>query len=391
MMVPCKLLLLLPLFASASGSIPPITPTISLNTYLSKLGVPFERHFVTTSDGYVLQLHRLPNPGRPVVFLQHGILASTWCWLANDPERALGIVLYRAGFDVFMGNNRGNIFGRNHTTLPIQSKSFWNFSFDDMGKHDLPDLIEAALNLAGGDVGSLSLIAWSQGNTQTLVAGSDPAVIARIGHKVNLWIALSPVSYLVHSKSLLLTISARLKLGAILEAVYPFGFLDGSSDLSMLEQFLCKVTLGELCKLSVDAICGTSDCDDKSALERLVSHFPAGTSVKDLTHFEQLIDAPFFQRFDYGIAGNQIEYDQSTPPLYNVSHFPFPTALFLGGNDDLVSGDDVVRLEAQLPAERIRHINYYKNFSHVTWIVGDADASRLWLADVLEMLEKVTV
>lgn len=379
------LLLLIPLFATASS--PPITPTTSLDVYLSMLDIPFERHFITTPDGYVLQLHRLPNPGRPVVFLQHGILASTWCWLANDPDRALGVVLHRAGYDVFFGNNRGNIFGRNHTTVPVESKAFWNFSFDEMGKKDLPALIEAALSMTGG-IQSLSLIAWSQGNTQTLVAGSDPATIARIGHKINLWIALSPVSYLDHSKSVLLNVAARLKLGAILEVAYPYGFLSGSSDLSMLERFLCKVTFGELCKLSVDAICGVSDCDDTGALERLVAHFPAGTSVKDLTHYEQFIDTPFFGRYDYGAAGNQLEYGTKTPPMYNVSQFPFRTALFLGGNDDLVSGDDVVRLEAQLPTERIRHIKYYKDFSHVTWMVGDAKSSSTWIADALVLLKE---
>ena len=68
------LVLLLVLSSLANGSPdPPITPSTSLDKYLAAVGIPFERHFVTTADGYVLQLHRLPNPGRPVVLLQHGI------------------------------------------------------------------------------------------------------------------------------------------------------------------------------------------------------------------------------------------------------------------------------------------------------------------------------
>ena len=50
-------------------------------------GYTFEAHNVTTADGYILTLYRIPckkgqpiTPGKPVAFLQHGLLdlADTW-------------------------------------------------------------------------------------------------------------------------------------------------------------------------------------------------------------------------------------------------------------------------------------------------------------------------
>ena len=71
-------------------------------------------------------------------------------------------------------------------------------------------------------------------------------------------------------------------LGALIEAFAPYGFLDGSKGMSDLERFLCKITLGALCKIGVDTVCGTSSADSSAMIERLTSHFPAGTSVKDM-------------------------------------------------------------------------------------------------------------
>ena len=81
---------------------PPITPTTSMKEYVAQLNITLESHYATTDDGYILHLHRLANPGKEVIFLQHGILASSWCWIANVPNSALGIVLHRNGYDVWM-------------------------------------------------------------------------------------------------------------------------------------------------------------------------------------------------------------------------------------------------------------------------------------------------
>jgi len=63
-------------------------------------GYPAEIHTVTTADGYILTMHRIPysptskntETPRPVVFLQHGFLCSSVDWVIMGPEKALGTV-----------------------------------------------------------------------------------------------------------------------------------------------------------------------------------------------------------------------------------------------------------------------------------------------------------
>lgn len=57
---------------------------------IKRQGFPVEIHYVTTEDGYILQMHRIPNPGKPVIFLQHGLLCSSADWVMMGPEAGLG-------------------------------------------------------------------------------------------------------------------------------------------------------------------------------------------------------------------------------------------------------------------------------------------------------------
>ena len=83
---------------------------------------------MVTADGYIIQIHRiLPKPGghgRPV-YLQHGLLGSSACWVTSGPK-SLGFILHDMGYDVWLGNLRGNGYGRKHTMLnPDKDKQFW--------------------------------------------------------------------------------------------------------------------------------------------------------------------------------------------------------------------------------------------------------------------------
>ena len=62
-------------------------------------GYPIQRFTVTTEDGFILQIHRIPfgriNPStdhhhRPAVFLQHGLFCSSADWVFLAPNQSLG-------------------------------------------------------------------------------------------------------------------------------------------------------------------------------------------------------------------------------------------------------------------------------------------------------------
>lgn len=70
---------------------------------VEKHGYPCLEYNITTKDGYKLKLHRIPespndekkfkNHEKPVVFLQHGILASSDSWTLLGPNKDLGNII----------------------------------------------------------------------------------------------------------------------------------------------------------------------------------------------------------------------------------------------------------------------------------------------------------
>lgn len=58
--------------------------------------------------------------------------------LLNLKNQSLPFVLADNGFDVWLGNVRGNHYSRAHATLSPEKRHYWDFSFDEMIKRDLP-------------------------------------------------------------------------------------------------------------------------------------------------------------------------------------------------------------------------------------------------------------
>lgn len=65
---------------------------------IASRGYAIEVHSVTTEDGYILELHRIPqgktqsdaSAKRRVVFLQHGFLNTDSVWIILPSNQALG-------------------------------------------------------------------------------------------------------------------------------------------------------------------------------------------------------------------------------------------------------------------------------------------------------------
>ena len=91
------------------------------------------------------------------------------------------------GFDVWLGNNRGNKYSKKSLHHEPGSTEFWNFSIDDFAWHDIPDSIQYILDNTKAP--SISYIGFSQGTAQAFAALS---IHPQLNEKVNVFIALAP-------------------------------------------------------------------------------------------------------------------------------------------------------------------------------------------------------
>ena len=73
------------------------------------------------------------------------MLDSANCWIVNYADVAPAFVAARAGYDVWLGNSRGNTFSLGNTKWDHNhdEKDYWHFSWYEMGKYDLPAVIDA--------------------------------------------------------------------------------------------------------------------------------------------------------------------------------------------------------------------------------------------------------
>ena len=97
-------------------------------------GYPYELITVTTTDGYIITLERLPHPeSTKVLYFQHGLIDSGFTWLASGNSTSLAMAAYDKGYDVFLGNFRGNP-PTSHEDENISSSDYWDFTINDHGK-----------------------------------------------------------------------------------------------------------------------------------------------------------------------------------------------------------------------------------------------------------------
>lgn len=119
----------------------------------------------------------------------------------------MAFTLANEGYDVWMGNNRGNSYSRNHVRLSTSQKEFWDFDFEQMGLYDIPAFFDYILENNDADKVA-AYIGHSEGTTQFFIGSSlKPEYFEE---KVNLFIALAPVTRLHNSTNSLMVYASQI-------------------------------------------------------------------------------------------------------------------------------------------------------------------------------------
>ncbi|KGL86242.1 Lipase member K, partial [Charadrius vociferus] len=349
-------------------------------------GYPSEEYDVITEDGYILQLNRIPygrgNAGsqgpRPVAFLQHGLFGEGSIWVTNLANNSLGFILADAGYDVWIGNSRGNTWSKRHLVLSPKREEFWAFSFDEMAKYDLPAIINFIVQKTGQE--QLYYIGHSQGTTIAFIAFSTMPELAK---KIKMYFALAPVTTVIFTRS-------------------PFKKLAFFSDYGLKEMFGTKEFLphtawGELvlskfcacsktCKSILSVLFGFNWKNvNMSRVDVYAAHSPAGTSVQNIIHWLQGVQGGALRAYDGGSMYNSLHYRQMGPPLYDVKDMKVPTAIWSGGVDCLADPRDVALLVPQ-----VRNLVYHKvipQWNHLDFLLG-LDATEILYQEIVDMMKR---
>ena len=186
---------------------PPPDMTKTFEELCIENGYQTESYFVTTEDGYILEMFRIPGKieeevtqekQKEVLFFQHGILTSADCFVMNTKDKSPAFRAVEEGYDVWLGNIRGNMHSRSHISLdPNKDGSFWDFSFPEHGLYDVTAMINHVKEVTNVD--KVAYIGHSMGTTiMYYLAAKNPTFVEE---NISIAIQLGSVLKPIHIKS----------------------------------------------------------------------------------------------------------------------------------------------------------------------------------------------
>lgn len=288
---------------------------------VESLGLSFEIKQVQTEDNYINTIWKVYDPNnfstQRAVLLQHGLLDNSWTFLANK-EKSLCYTLAKEGYIVYLNNVRGNMFSKDHTDLSWLNPfgEFWNFSFDEMAKYDLPTAIKFIKEKEL--ISELYYVGHSQGTLTYFLANIiNPEFMAKnikkfaaIGTVPNVNRCTSKLVKFLHESNLL--------------DLYPIGnVMTIPEDVGKILSMFCNA-FPNFCGTIVNFIieedgASTGRIDYPKISENLFLFEPGGTSLKNMKHWIQIYGAKKLQMYDYGEEQNLKVYGSKAPPEYDVN------------------------------------------------------------------------
>ncbi|XP_059610594.1 lipase 1-like [Phlebotomus argentipes] len=358
--------------------------------FLEPLNYTVDDFDIVTKDGYILQLYHVRNESRaqggPVVYLQHGLLSSCADFCVTG-QKSLVAILMESNYDVWMGNNRGSFYSTRHTNLSVTDRSYWKFSWHEIGIYDIPAFINFILDYTKQP--SLHYIGHSQGSTVFFVMMSS---FPEFNDKVRSMQALAPAVFMSHVKNPL--VRSLAKFVNVMTFTWRTLQLDeviaGDNLFNRIVKVICQSNdfSKDICS---NILCALGGCNIETISEPVVPLVlklsPAPASVYQVFHFAQEINSGRFCEYDFGPKKNLQRYASIKPPSYNLDNVKIPVTLYTGVSDLFVNIRDVEKLGSYLAKlEDIIEVPD-KKFGHMDFCWGE-EARDLVYASILQVIEK---
>ncbi|KAG7661146.1 uncharacterized protein J8A68_005348 [[Candida] subhashii] len=321
-----------------------ITEITKLSGYIAR------EHVVTTKDGYLLVIHKIENPTKTysghkkIIYFHHGLLTSSELWvLGSTKEKTLPYLLADLGYEIWLGNNRGNKYSRKHLKLSASDPKFWDFSLDEFSYFDIPDTINYIRNFYKNN-SKVTYIGFSQGCSQLFASLS---LHPYLNSHIELFIGLSPaiIPQNLNHPIFKLIVNQTAADNTFLYSL--FGRRAILPSVSFWSTMLGPTLYEIIVNKSLMLLFGWSGTNINQAQKEMgYPHMFSNSSVKSLVHWFQIIGARRFQMFDEtcGVGLTRLasmstlskQKGNVVAPFPIDHHLNVPMVLFYGDNDILV-------------------------------------------------------
>ncbi|KAJ3621876.1 hypothetical protein MTP99_002427 [Tenebrio molitor] len=360
-------------------------------------GYKVESYEVTTSDGYILTLFRIPpadsdnRKGKQPVFMLHGIATDSSVWV-DVGNRSLAFQLADQGYDIWLGNNRGTRYSLKHQHYSSSDFDYWNYNWNDLSEHDMRASLQKVANVTD-KAGSIIYVGHSRGTALMFMFASEFPKEAN--QLIKGTIFLCPVAYLDLVWYMQASMRPLLLIAKLLKQFKVSSVFGNIEFTARFLQHFCTV-FPYLCRWGINLATGKTNQFLADDLLTYYSNFPLGIAVNELIQIIQYALSGNFQKFDYGTDANVEKYGQERPPQYDLNRFTLPTFFFYGKRDSFLSAKSVTKILKELGSSEKSMVLVPKNvteekyqFNHIDFLFSKF-VKELFYKDMFLAVEKLT-
>jgi lysosomal acid lipase/cholesteryl ester hydrolase len=384
-------------------------------------GISLETHRTITPDGFEIILHRCSlqkddnasplasssSSTRPPVLLVHGLMQDAESFLCGGSS-SLVFSLVHAGYDVWIGNNRGTKYSSSHVSYERAQRDYWDYSIDDLATYDVPTLIHYILAITS--YSQLAYVGFSQGSVQGYISLS---LYPSLHSKISTFIALSPAFKTSGLSSSWIQFFLHLFPSLTFTL---FGHCDMLACCLFFRQILSKNFFAHIISYALRFLFHWS-CQNISSQRRveLFQYCYSSSSVKCVDHWFQIIQSGSLKNYSSQSLGRSSETvssqeksadtaeestetaeesaetaEESTVRRYHISsgnmpRINCPLAVFYGGRDTLIVGN-IHEVLADLQ-DSISYQHCEPSYEHLDMIWAD-NAHQQIFPKIIEQLRR---